>query len=95
MIYINLTLRNPWSDKFEIVRVWSKQLFKHKAWEVEIYRSDTIAEFETKLTIREDHAGLMLGLGLFSYTLRAQFYDTRHWNYEEKRWHVYTEEGHN
>jgi hypothetical protein len=86
MIYINLTIRNPWSDRFKIINAWSGQLLKHKAWEVEIYRSDTIAEFESKLTVREDHAGITVGLGLFSYTLRAQFYDTRHWDYAEKKW---------
>jgi hypothetical protein len=86
MIYINLTIRNPWSDRFEHVKAWSGQLFFNKAWEIEIYRSDTIAEFESKFTIREDHAGVMLGLGLFSYTIRTQFYDTRHWDYAEKKW---------
>ena len=87
MIYVNLTVKNPWSDRFEIIRVWSGQLLKHKAWEVEIYRSDTVAEFESKLTVREDHAGITLGLGLFSYTLRAQLYDTRHWDYALGKYH--------
>jgi hypothetical protein len=91
MIYINLTLRNPWSDKFEHVRAWDGRLFKHKAWEVEIYRSDTVAEVEAKVSVCEDHAGVTLGLGLFSYTLRAQFYDTRHWNYAKKEWQTYEE----
>jgi hypothetical protein len=89
MIYINLTIRNPWSDLFVPIRSFSGLLFKHKAWEVEIYRSDTIVEAETKLSFSEDHAGLMIGIGLASYTLRAQFYDTRHWNYEKKQWETY------
>lgn len=89
MITINLTLRNPWSDRFEHVRVWSGRLFKYKAWEVECYRSDTVAEVEARFTIHEDHAGLTVGLGLFSYTLRAQIYDSRHWDYERKQWVTY------
>jgi len=92
MIYLNLTIRNPWSDNFEHVLARSGKLSKHKAWEFEIYRSDTIAEFETKLSIREDHAGFMLGLGIFSYTIRFQFYDTRHWNYDKKAWETYEED---
>ena len=92
MIYLNLTINNPFSDKFEHVRAWANHVFKHIAWEVEIFRSDTIAEIELKFTVMQDHAGVTIGLGLLSYTLRAQFYDTRHWNYEEKRWRVYTEE---
>jgi hypothetical protein len=83
---------NPWSDRFEPIVSWGKKLFSHKAVEVEIYRSNTIAEIETRFTAREDHAGLTLGLGLFSYTLRAQFYDTRHWNYNKKEWEVYEED---
>ena len=89
MIHINLTLRNPWSDRFEHIRAWNGQLFKHKAWEVECYRSDTVAEVEAKFTTQEDHAGVTIGVGLFSYTLRAQVYDSRHWDYKLKKWVVY------
>ena len=89
MIYFNLTVHNPWSDQFRPVVAWAGSLFKHKAWEIEIYRSDTVVEFESKFTLREDHAGLSIGLGLFSWTLRAQIYDSRHWNYEKKEWEVY------
>ena len=91
MIYINLSLKNPWSDRFEPVWSWNTKLTKNKAVEIEVYRSNTVIEFEAKLRHREDHAGLTVGLGLLSYTLRAQFYDTRHWNYEKKAWQVYEE----
>jgi hypothetical protein len=83
---------NPWSDLFKPVWSCGKTVTKNKAIEVEVYRSDTVAEFETRVTVREDHAGLTIGLGLLSYTLRAQFYDTRHWNYEKKAWEVYEED---
>lgn len=91
MIWINLILPNPRSDKFEHVRAWAGTLIAHKAWEVEIYRSGIVAEVEAKFTVHQDHAGLTLGLGLFGYTLRAQLYDTRHWNYEKKAWETYEE----
>jgi hypothetical protein len=91
MIYLNFSLINPWSDCFEPGWSWGKAVSKYKAIEVEVYRSNTVAEFETRLRFREDHAGLTLGLGLFSYTLRAEFYDTRHWNYEKKAWETYEE----
>lgn len=92
MIYLNLTIRNPWSDKFEPLISYSGKISKNKAWELEVYRSDTVAEFETRVTVREDHAGLTFGLGLFSYTLRVQIYDTRHWNYDKKVWETYEED---
>ena len=91
MIYLNFSLINPWSDRFEPVWSWGKSVSKYKAVEVEVYRSNTVAEFEARLRFREDHAGLTIGLGFLSYTLRAQFYDTRHWNYEKKVWETYEE----
>lgn len=89
MICLNLQITNPWSDRFEPIRAWGGKLTKHKGWEVEIYRSDTVVELEARFTARQDHAGLTLGLGLFSYTIRIQFYDSRHWNYDTKTWEVY------
>jgi hypothetical protein len=89
MICLNLTIRNPWSDRFEIVVAGGKKITQNKAWEFEIYRSDTVIELETRITVREDHAGVVLGLGLLSWTVRAQIYDTRHWNYETKKWVQY------
>ncbi len=89
MIYINLSLINPWSDRFKPLWSWGRRLTKNKAIEVEVYRSNTVAEFEARLRHREDHAGLTIGLGLFSYTLHIDFYDTRHWNYATKQWEVY------
>ena len=83
---------NPWSDLFKPVWSWDKKVTKNKAVEVEVYRSNTVVEFEARLQHREDHAGLTIGLGLFSYTLRAQFYDTRHWNYKKKAWQSYEED---
>ena len=53
---------NPWSDRFEPVWSWGKSISKHKAVEIEVYRSNTIAEVEARLRFREDHAGLTIGL---------------------------------
>ena len=89
MINFNFTLRNPWSDRFEPLVSRGGKLSKHKAWEVELYRCDSIAEIEAKFTIREDHAGIVLGLGLFSYVIQLQWYDTRHWNYATHQWEMY------
>lgn len=89
MIYLNLTINNPFSDKFEPVYANGGKLFKHKAWEFQIYRSNTIAELEARATVREDHAGVRLGLGLFSWTVEFQLYDGRHWNYDKNCWEVY------
>jgi hypothetical protein len=89
VINLNLTIRNPWSDRFKIVVAGNKKITQNKAWEFEIYRSDTVIELETRISIREDHAGIVLGFGLLSWTVRAQIYDTRHWDYEAKNWVQY------
>lgn len=89
MIDVNFSLTNPWSTRFEHAFAWSKQLSKHKACELEVYRSDTIVELEGRISFRQDHAGITLGVGLFSWTVRFQLYDNRHWDYDKGQWHDY------
>jgi hypothetical protein len=89
MIYFNFTIRNPWSDQFTPVVARGGKITQNKSWEFEIYRSDTLVEFEARITVREDHAGVMLGFGLLSWTIRTQIYDTRHWDYAAKKWVQY------
>lgn len=89
MISINFSLTNPWSDRFENVTAWNKKLSENKSCELEVYRSDTIVELECRISVRQDHAGITLGVGLFGWTVRFQIYDTRHWDYEKGQWHDY------
>jgi hypothetical protein len=89
MIYLNLTIRNPWSDKFAPVYGAGSKLTENKAWEFEIYQCDSIVEIEGRVTVRQDHAGFELGLGLFGYVMRFKFYDTRHWDYKNNTWETY------
>jgi hypothetical protein len=89
MININFSLTNPWIDRFDHVTAWSKKLSKHKACELEVYRSETIMELEFRLSVRQDHAGITLGIGLFTWTVRFQIYDNRHWDYEKGQWYDY------
>jgi hypothetical protein len=92
MININLQVVNPWSDKFEPLRFWHGKVSKNKAWELQTYRSNTVAELEFRFSLaREDHVGLTLGLGLFSWTVQFRFYDVRHWDYENNCWIEYEE----
>lgn len=80
MIHLSFCVSNPWGHNFQTL--WNKtgDLTQHKSWEVEIYRSDIVIEAEFKAKIREDHSGITVSLGLLSYTVRAQLYDTRHWD---------------
>lgn len=91
MIYLNVNVRNPWwGDRFKSFSTWHGSTpFKHKYWELQYLKSDNLLRFEFGFTIREDHAGLNLELGLFGYEIHFNIYDHRHWNYEQGKWVEY------
>jgi len=94
MIHFSVGLRNPFSDRWDNVYNRSAVVDKfHKAVEIEVYRDTTIISFAFRWTIRQDHAGMSLDLGLFGYTVSAQYYDTRHWNEEAGRFNRYDSAG--
>ena len=57
---------------------------KNMAWELEHTQySGSLFDIDFSWSIREDHAGLEIGLGLFGYGVSFRMYDTRHWDYEK------------
>ncbi len=92
MINFSFGLRNPFSDRWDNIYNRSAVLGK-KAVEFEVYRVTTIVSFAFRWNIRQDHAGMNLELGLFGYTVSAQYYDTRHWNEEAGRFYNYNDKG--
>lgn len=93
MIYFGFNITNPWSKRWE--NVWNKVLFTphtSKYIELEYIRDNSLASFSFRLTTRQDHAGLMIDVGLLGHCFSFQFYDIRHWNSEAGRWMIYTEE---
>jgi hypothetical protein len=94
MIYFNFNIRNPkWWERFENIKCWMGETpFKHKFWEVEVIKNDNLLRLEFEVTTQQDHAGARLELGLLGYEAHFTFYDNRHWNSEEHRWMIYTEE---
>ena len=90
MIKLTVTVSNPFSDReWESVKTYSGVFSKHKAWEVNLYQTRVLAGADFAWTRKCDHAGINLFLGLFGYTLELHYYDTRHWDYENKCWEVY------
>lgn len=93
MISINLNIRNPWSKQFK--NYWSRAWdtpFKHKFIELEVYKDSSLFSFIFVHTVNQSHAGLDVELGLLGYNVHFNFYDNRHWNYDDGRWMIYTEE---
>jgi|LauGreDrversion4_2_1035121.scaffolds.fasta_scaffold3139805_1 hypothetical protein len=86
MINFNLNIDNPWSDRWNTVWYTSGLLPKHKAWELNGYRTNLMINAELRLTVKGDHAGLHMMFGLFGYSVEFSIYDTRHWDWENDTW---------
>ena len=86
MINFHFKLDNPYSDRWGFL--WSKHkiIFKHKAWELSAYHTNTIVELYFHYRIRCDHAGVKFMFSLFGYSIEFNLYDTRHWDYEKNTW---------
>ena len=87
-----LELTNPF-DRWEFFKplgcVGSK-LFGHKAWELEhSYMSTMLVDFDLLWSVRTDHAGFRITVGILGYGVGFQIYDTRHWNYERNCYEAY------
>lgn len=84
MIDIRFSLTNPWSNRFQSVYCKSgKTPIKHKFWEIQTMRTDELIAFEFRVSAMTDHAGANLWLGLLGYAINFQFYDNRHWDFEQ------------
>lgn len=90
MINLQINIRNPWSNRFVNIGCWhGNTVIKHKFWELQFYKSSDVFDMFVRLTHRQSHAGIHLGLGLFGYNAEFQIYDSRHWNENTGRWEIY------
>ena len=88
MIYFNFNIRNPyWWDRWQGLKSWSGGTpFKNKYWEVQTMKSCELLRIEFDWTIRQDHAGVRLELGLLGYQTDFSIYDNRHWDTKTDSW---------
>lgn len=86
MINFNFDIANPFSTRFDSLFCLSGGLTKNKSWEIQALRDSNWLHLEFRLTTRGDHAGLVLALGIFGYTLALQYYDHRHWDWDKNTW---------
>lgn len=93
MLFLNLKIQNPWSNRFESLYDKSGLTpIKNKAWEIQVMKTVDVFCFSFQATHNQDHAGINLELGLFGFNVDFNIYDTRHWNYDKNRWYEYNEE---
>jgi len=86
MFNFDLSLRNPFSKRFKLLTGKSGTLLSNKAWEANVYATNTIVKFSIAITTRSDHAGLNIYIGLIGFEYEFHFYDTRHWCYKTDSW---------
>jgi hypothetical protein len=89
MINIDFIVINPCSNRFDSVKCFSGSTpIEHKCWELQFMKTNTVIKFKMAHSIRCDHAGFVLEMGLLGYDIELTFYDTRHWDYKNKCWEV-------
>lgn len=86
MIHVSFALRWPWSRRFDSGHVWHGKITRHKSWEIQLMKTNTIVECDLAYTTQQDHGGLRLEFGVLGYTMCFHFYDRRHWNHNTNQW---------
>jgi len=89
MINLQFEIFNPFSSRFSNLLSTHGQISKNKAWEANVYRTNSIIRFHVSLTFRGDHAGLQVQGGIGGFEGELHFYDTRHWDSKNHCWEKY------
>ena len=81
MLYIGFAIRNPFSQRHDMVVTKTVQVSKNKSFEVGIYRNSSIIGGSFCITgFKQDHAGFSFDIELLGWCLDFIFYDQRHYN---------------
>lgn len=93
MISFSFSIRNPWSDRFKVIKsyVFTTPI-KYKFIEVEAFKDSFIISLDLRLTARQSHSGFEFDIGLIGHSIRFSFYDSRHWDHEKNQWAEYIKE---
>lgn len=87
MIQLHLSLRNPFSHKFNPIRSWhGNTIFENKCWEFAIYQDNIVISLDVSITQQQDHAGFRIGIGVLGYCVEFDWYDNRHWIHNTGTW---------
>jgi hypothetical protein len=78
MINFNLSIINPWSDRWNTLFFKNGLLANHKAWEFNGYLTHHVIDIKFSLSFTGDHPGVFIMLGLLGLSLELSIYDTRH-----------------
>ena len=93
MLNFNFRLNNPFSKRWNTFFYKDGLITKHKAWEIQAVTDNSIVSAEFSLSVRGDHSGVTLGVGLLGVSIMFCLVDTRHWNEEAGRHYNYESAG--
>jgi hypothetical protein len=86
MINFKFSITNPFSVRWANIYNTGGYLTDNKSWEIQVMKSNDIVDVSIHFTMHNDHAGLIVEVGLLGYSIMINIYDNRHWNYENKGW---------
>lgn len=86
MFCCQFSLTNPRSRRWRNLGSRTGPIWGRKYWQVQIMATADIIAAKIEWTRYCDHAGLSLELGLLGYSVCAQIYDSRHWDYQKQAW---------
>lgn len=79
MIFFGFVIRNPFSQKHDLVYEKSVKITKNTSAEMCMYRTNSIIGLGFYITgFKQDHRGFGVDLDLFGYNVDFNFYDNRH-----------------
>lgn len=90
MIYIGLNIENPFSNRFDNLYCKEYLYGPHNAIEMQLMKDISFIRFSFRWSVRTDHAGIELEVGLLGYSISINTHDTRHWDYDSDNWEVYS-----
>lgn len=78
MINFDFHITNPWSTRWHILYSRCLRLTQHLYCEFAAYRTHSVIDCVFRFTVKGDHPGLSLQLGVLGYSLALTVYDSRH-----------------
>lgn len=88
MINLTFEISNPFSDRWDAPYCKHKVL-QHRAVELNVYKTGIILTLNLRYTVRHDHAGFLIRVGIFGWEVEYHLYDTRHWDDDNSSWGQY------
>lgn len=91
MINFHFNIRIPGSDRFRNIKCCSGivPFSQNKFWELQIYKGSDIVDFFVRITAKQSHAGIEMGIGFLGMNIEFRIYDNRHWNKDKNNWEIY------